>query len=88
MNSLCNRENLFTVNQLLAQNQDLQDKVNSLNDARDFMILKLPAALLCFHVPTQPLSVPSPGGMISRDSCLLPDTRNIVIVRGMEDYFG
>ena len=29
-----------------------------------------------FHVPTQPMSIPSPRGMISRDSCLQPDKRN------------
>ena len=31
------RENHSTVNQLLAQIQDLQDKVNSLSDAREIL---------------------------------------------------
>ena len=31
--SLQQKENLFTVDQLMAQIQELQDKVNSLNDA-------------------------------------------------------
>ena len=28
------------------------------------------------HVSSQPMSIPSPKGMISRESCLPPDTRN------------
>ena len=29
------------------------------------------------HVPIQPMSVPSPRGMTSRDSCLQPETRSL-----------
>ena len=38
------------------------------------MILNLRAALE-YHVPSQPICIPSPRGLISRDSCLPLDTR-------------
>ena len=38
------------------------------------MIFKPRAALS--HIPSQPVSIPSPRGLISRDSCLQLDTRN------------
>ena len=40
------------------------------------MILKLRAALDCPTSPVNPMSIPSSRGMISRDSCFQPDTRN------------
>ena len=62
MNSLLHqKQNLSTVNQLLAQIQDLQDKVTSVNDARDFFkILKQWAALerSTFPVNYWPFRVP------------------------------
>ena len=52
-------ENLSTVNQLLAQVQDLQDKVNSSNDARGFYDPETASSSGVSHVPSQPLSIPS-----------------------------
>ena len=60
------QERKSTVNQIMVQIQELQDKVNSLNDTREFVD----------PVPSQPMSIPSPRGSLSRDSCLQPDTRN------------
>ena len=40
------------------------------------MILRQ-VALGYSKVISHPLSVPSPGGKLSRDSCLQPDTRNL-----------
>ena len=43
------------------------------------MILRRQAVVVLshVHVPSHPMSIPSPRGMISRDSCLQPDTRNV-----------
>ena len=34
------------------------------------------------HVPSQPMSIPSPRGMLSRDSCLQSDTQNSFGISG------
>ena len=58
-------ENPPSVDQLMVQIQELQDKVNSVNDAREFY-----DSVDYSTFPSQSMSVPSPRGMISRDSCL------------------
>ena len=68
--------NPSTVNQLLAQILELQDKVNSLDDAKEFNGHETASSSGMSHVPSQPLSIPSPKGLICRDSCLPHDTRN------------
>ena len=67
--SMQQKGNPSTVNQLLAQIQDLQDKVNSLNHAREFYDPDTASSSGVSHVPSQPMSIQSPRGMISRDSC-------------------
>ena len=74
--SVQQRENPSAVSQLLTQIQELQDKVKSLNDAKEFYDPETASSSALSHFPSQPTSVPSPRGMISRDSCLQPDTRN------------
>ena len=74
--SMQQKENPSTVNQLMAQIQELQDKVNPLNDAKEFYDPETASSSGLSHVPSQPKSIPSPRGMISCDSCLLLDTRN------------
>ena len=74
--SMQQREDASTVNQLLAQIQALQDKMNSLNDAKEFNDPETANSSGLSHVPSQPMSIPSPRGMTSRDSCLQPATRN------------
>ena len=69
-------ENNSTVNQLLTQLQDLQDSVNSLNGAKEVCDPKTASSSGVSHVPRQPMSIPSPRGVTSRDSCLPLDTRN------------
>ena len=64
-----------TVSQLLTQIQDLQNKVSSLSDAREFHDLET-------HVPCQPSTIPSPRTMPCRDSGLPHDTRNILCTSG------
>ena len=57
------------MSQLLTQIQDLQNKVNSLTDAREFYDPETASRLSgTTHVPSQPLNTPSPREMLSRDS--------------------
>ena len=65
-----------TVHQLMAQIQEQQDKVNSLSDAKEFYDPETASSSGLFHVPSHTMSIPSPRGMTSRDSCLQLATRN------------
>ena len=64
------------VNLLAVQIQELQDEVNSLNDSRDFHDPEMASSSWLSHVPRHLVIVPSRRGMLTRDSCLQPDTRN------------
>ena len=70
------RESQSTVNQLTVQIQDLQDKVNSLNDSMEFNDSETASSAALSHVPSHPVSVPNLRGMFNRDSCLQPDIWN------------
>ena len=74
--------NLTAVSQLLTQIQDLQNKVNSLSDAREFYDHLTASSSRASHVPSQPLIIPSPRELRSRDSGLPLDTRNVMGTRG------
>ena len=71
------RESQPAVNLLAVHIQELQDKVNSLNDSREFCDLETASSSGLFHVLDHPVIVPSPRGMLCSDSCLPPDTRNL-----------
>ena len=76
MNFLIKRKkSKYRVNQLMVQIQELQDKVNSLNRSREFCDPETASSSGLSHVPSQPMSIQSPRGMIRRDSCLQPHTR-------------
>ena len=64
------------MSQLLTLIQDSHNKVNSLSDARDFHDPETASISWSVHVPSQPLTIPSPRGMPSRDSGLPLDTRS------------
>ena len=49
-----------TVSQLLTVIQDLHNKLNSLSDARDFHDPETASISGASHVPSQPLTIPSP----------------------------
>ena len=66
--------------------RELQDKVNSLNDSKEFCDLETASSSGLGHVHIQPISVPSARGLISRDSWLQPDTRNSLSSSG--NFFG
>ena len=69
-------ERKSTVNQLMLQIQELQDKMNSRNDAEEFYDPETASSSGFSHVPSQPMSILGPIGMIRRDSCLQLATRN------------
>ena len=64
------------MNQLTVQIRELQDKVKSLNDSRDFHDLETASSSGLSHVPSLPYFVPSYFGKSCRYSCPQPDTRN------------
>ena len=73
--SMHQERNPTTVSQLLTQIQDLQDKANSLSDARKFDDPETASSSGATHVPSQPFSFPSPRTMPCRDSGLPHDTQ-------------
>ena len=70
------RESQSTVNQLTVQIQEFQDKVDSLNDPRDFRDLETASSSGLSDVHRHPPSVPSSFEKPCRDPCPQPDTRN------------
>ena len=72
---------MSTVNQLLSQIQDLQNKVYSLKDAIEFYDYETASSSGASHVPSQPSDIPS-RGMLCRDHRLPLDTLNIVGASG------
>ena len=74
--------NPSSVSQLLTQIQDLQNKVNSSTDTRDLYDPETASSSGASHVSSQPLNIPSPRAMLSRDSGLPLDTRNSMGISG------
>ena len=64
--SMQKERNPSIVSQLLTHIQDLQNKVNSLTDARDFYDPETASSSGASHVPNQPMNIPNPRGMLSR----------------------
>ena len=65
--------NPSTVSQLLTRIQDLQNKVNSLSETREFYDPETASSSGATHVPSQPSTIPSPRTMPCRDSGLPDD---------------
>ena len=80
--SIPEKESRSTVHELMVQIQELQDKVNSLNDFSEFNDPETASSSGSSHVPSQLMRIPSPRGSLSRDSCLEPDTRNSFGISG------
>ena len=74
--SMRQERNPSSVSQLLTQIRDMQNTVNSLTDAREFYDPETASSSGMSHVPSQPLNISSPRGVLSRDSGLPLDTRN------------
>ena len=58
--SMHQKRNPTTVSRLLTQIQDLQNKVNSLSDAREFHDHETASSSGATHVPRRPSTIPSP----------------------------
>ena len=76
--SLRQERNPTTASQLLTQIQDLQNKVNSLSDARANYDPEAASSSGATHVPSQPCTFPSPRTMPCRDSGSPHNTRNFM----------
>ena len=76
--SMQQERNPTTVSQLLAQIRDLQNKVYSWSDEREFYDPESGRSSGATHVPSQPSSILSPRTMPRCDSGLPHDTRNII----------
>ena len=77
--SMQQERNPTSVSQLLTQFQDLQNTVNSLSDAREcFYDPATARSSGASHVPSQPLIIPSPREVRSRDSGWPRDTRFVM----------
>ena len=68
------RESHATIHELTAQMQELQDRVNRMNDSGEVQDIESIRSGKLSHVPSQPAVVPSPRSMLSRDQSLRSDT--------------
>ena len=71
------KESKSTVNQLMVEIQELQDKVNSLSDAGELYDPETARSSGLSHIPNHDVIFQRPRGLPSRDSCLQFDTRNL-----------
>ena len=70
------QRNPTTVSQMMAQILDLQNRVNSLSDAREFYDPESGSSSGATHVPDQTSTIPSPRTLPRCDSGLPRDTQN------------
>ena len=61
------RETHATIKELTSQMQELQEKMNYMNDSREFQDMDSFCSRKLCHVPGQPAVVPSLRSMLSRD---------------------
>ena len=76
------RQSQATFNELTSQIQELQERVNLMNDSREFQDVESACSGRLSTVPSQPAVVPSPRGMPSRDQSLRLDTWNLLGASG------
>ena len=74
---------LSTMNQLLSQIRTLQDNVNALNEEKEFYDPETASSSGMSRVSSRHSRIPSPRGMLSRDSGLPHCTRNSISASGM-----
>ena len=72
------RESHATIQELTSQMQELQERMNYMNDSKEFQDEESICNRKKSNVPSQPAIVPSLGGMPSRDPSLRPDTWNLL----------
>ena len=71
------RKSHATIQELTSQVQKLQERVNCMNDSREFQDLESICSGKLSHVPSRPAVVPSPRSMSSRYQSLRPDTWSV-----------
>ena len=76
------RESQAAIHELASQFQELQERVNLMNDSGEFQDVASACSGRFSHVPIQPTVVPSPRCMPSRDQSLRPDTWNLLGTSG------
>ena len=76
------RESHVTIQELTSQIRELQERVNDMNDSREFQDIESTCRGKLSHVPSQLAAVPSPRCMLSRDQSLQPDTWNLSGTQG------
>ena len=64
------RESHETIQRLTSQVQELQERMNSLSDSREFHEVESNYSGTFSHVPSQPARIPSPRSMLSCDKTL------------------
>ena len=72
------RESQADIHGLTSQAQELQERVNLMNDSGEFKDVESACSGRLSHVPSQPAVVPSPLCMLSRDLRLRPYTWNLL----------
>ena len=70
------RENHETIQQLTSQLQQLQEKMNSVNDSGDFQDVESNYSGRLSHVSSQPVRIPRSQSLLSRDKILALETWN------------
>ena len=68
------RESHASIQELTSQIQELQERMNYMNDSKEFEDVESISSGKLSHVPSQPAVVPSLGGMMSRDQSLRSET--------------
>ena len=81
------RKSHDTIQKLTSQIQELQEKVNCMNDSGDFLDVESNCSGRLYQVSSQPAVVPSPRSMLSRDKCMPLDTWNLSGTQG-NVFFG
>ena len=72
------RKSQATIQELTSQIQELQDRMNHMNDSREFQDVQSICSEKLSHVFSQSAIVPSPCGMLSRNQSPRPDTWNLL----------
>ena len=70
-------ESHATTQELTSQVQELQERMNYMNDSTEFQDIESICSGKLSHVPSQPAVVPSPRAVSSRDQSLLLGTLNL-----------
>ena len=70
------RESHEIIQRLTSQVQELQERMNYLNDSGEFQEVESNKSLSFSHVSSQQARIPSPRSLLSRDQRLPPDTWN------------